>query len=71
MKKGKLVRCRQLLLIMFQKEGGAMFRILVAEDDHEFAPLITTKLKQENYTIYTAENGEDTRLSWRSIRWIY
>ena len=44
---------------MFQKEGGAMFRILVAEDDHAIRTLITTKLKQENYTIYTAENGED------------
>ena len=45
---------------MFQKEGGAMFRILVAEDDHAIRTLITTKLKQENYTIYTAENGEET-----------
>ena len=36
-----------------------MFRILVAEDDHAIRTLITTKLKQENYTIYTAENGED------------
>ena len=44
---------------MFQKEGGAMFRILVAEDDHAIRTLITTKLKQENYTIYTAENGEE------------
>ena len=44
---------------MFQKEGGAMFRILVAEDDHTIRTLITTKLKQENYTIYTAENGEE------------
>ena len=43
---------------MFQKEGGAMFRILVAEDDPAIRTLITTKLKQENYTIYTAENGE-------------
>lgn len=45
---------------MFQKEGGAMFRILVAEDDHAIRTLITTKLKQENYTIYTAENGEES-----------
>lgn len=37
-----------------------MFRILVAEDDHAIRTLITTKLKQENYTIYTAENGEET-----------
>lgn len=44
---------------MFQKEGGAMFCILVAEDDHAIRTLITTKLKQENYTIYTAENGEE------------
>ena len=44
---------------MLQKEGGAMFRILVAEDDHAIRTLITTKLKQENYTIYTAENGEE------------
>ena len=44
---------------MFQKEGGAMFSILVAEDDHAIRTLITTKLKQENYTIYTAENGEE------------
>ena len=36
-----------------------MFRILVAEDDHAIRTLITTKLKQENYTIYTAANGED------------
>lgn len=36
-----------------------MFRILVVEDDHAIRTLITTKLKQENYTIYTAENGED------------
>ncbi len=36
-----------------------MFRILVAEDDHAIRTLITTKLKQENYTIYTAENGEE------------
>ena len=36
-----------------------MFRILVAEDDRAIRTLITTKLKQENYTIYTAENGED------------
>ena len=36
-----------------------MFRILVAEDDPAIRTLITTKLKQENYTIYTAENGED------------
>ena len=36
-----------------------MFRILVAEDDHAIRTLITTKLKQENYTIYTSENGED------------
>ncbi len=53
---------------MFQKEGGAMFRILVAEDDHAIRTLITTKLKQENYTIYTAENGEEALSSWRSIR---
>ena len=44
---------------MFQKEGGAMFSILVAEDDHAIRTLITTKLKQENYTIYVAENGEE------------
>lgn len=44
---------------MFQKEGGAMFSILVAEDDHAIRTLITTKLKQENYTIYIAENGEE------------
>lgn len=44
---------------MFQKEGGAMFSILVAEDDHAIRSLITTKLKQENYTIYVAENGEE------------
>ena len=36
-----------------------MFSILVAEDDHAIRTLITTKLKQENYTIYTAENGEE------------
>ena len=36
-----------------------MFRILVAEDDHAIRTLITTKLKQKNYTIYTAENGEE------------
>lgn len=36
-----------------------MFRILVAEDDQAIRTLITTKLKQENYTIYTAENGEE------------
>ena len=36
-----------------------MFRILVAEDDHAIRTLITTKLKQDNYTIYTAENGEE------------
>ena len=36
-----------------------MFRILVAEDDPAIRTLITTKLKQENYTIYTAENGEE------------
>lgn len=47
---------------MFQKEGGAMFRILVAEDDHAIRTLITTKLKQENYTIYTSENGEEALL---------
>ena len=47
---------------MFQKEGGAMFRILVAEDDHAIRTLITTKLKQENYTIYTVENGEEALL---------
>ncbi len=35
-----------------------MFRILVAEDDHAICTLITTKLKQENYTIYTAEMGK-------------
>lgn len=34
-----------------------MFRILVAEDDSAIRTLITTKLKQEDYTIYTAENG--------------
>ena len=39
-----------------------MFRILVAEDDHAIRTLITTKLKQENYTIYTAENGEEALL---------
>ena len=44
---------------MFQKEGGTMFRILVAEDDPAIRTLITTKLKQDNYTIYTAENGEE------------
>ena len=44
---------------MFQKEGGTMFRILVAEDDPAIRTLITTKLKHENYTIYTAENGEE------------
>ena len=36
-----------------------MFRILVAEYDPAIRTLITNKLKQENYTIYTAENGED------------
>mgnify|MGYP001695242379 FL=1 len=44
---------------MFQKEGGAMFSILVAEDDHAIRTLITTKLRQENYSIYVAENGEE------------
>ena len=44
---------------MFQKEGGAMFSILVAEDDHAIRTLITTKLRQENYTIFVAENGEE------------
>jgi len=36
-----------------------MFRILVAGGDRAIRTLITTKLKQENYTIYTAENGEE------------
>ena len=36
-----------------------MFRILVAEDDPAIRTLITTKLKQENYTIETAENGKE------------
>ena len=41
MKKGKLVRL-SIYAIMFQKEGGAMFSILVAEDDHAIRTLIST-----------------------------
>jgi DNA-binding response OmpR family regulator len=34
-------------------------RILLAEDDHEISQLIESHLKQENYTVYTANDGEE------------
>jgi DNA-binding response OmpR family regulator len=36
-----------------------MFRILVADDDKHTRMLMEAILKEENYTVFTAENGED------------
>lgn len=36
-----------------------MFSILVCEDDFAIKTMISTKLKQENYTVYTAQNGQE------------
>ena len=36
-----------------------MFHILVADDDKHTRKLIEAVLKAENYTVYTAENGEE------------
>ena len=35
-----------------------MFHILVVDDDKHTRKLIEAVLKTENYTVYTAENGE-------------
>ncbi|MFB9327648.1 response regulator transcription factor [Paenibacillus aurantiacus] len=34
-------------------------RILLAEDDHEISQLIESHLRQENYTVYAAHDGEE------------
>lgn len=36
-----------------------MFRIMVVDDDKNTRMLLKTVLEAENYTVYTAENGED------------
>lgn len=36
-----------------------MFSILVCEDDFAIKTMISTKLKQENYSVHTAQNGQD------------
>ncbi|WP_314679844.1 response regulator transcription factor [uncultured Granulicatella sp.] len=36
-----------------------MFSILVCEDDFAIKTMIFTKLKQENYSVYTAQNGQE------------
>ena len=36
-----------------------MFSILVCEDDFAIKTMISTKLKQENYSVYTAQNGQE------------
>ena len=37
-----------------------MFSILVCEDDFAIKTMISTKLKQENYSVYTAQNGQES-----------
>ena len=36
-----------------------MFSILVCEDDFAIKTMISTKLKQENYSVYTVQNGRE------------
>ena len=36
-----------------------MFSILVCEDDFAIKTMISTKLKQENYSVYTVQNGKE------------
>ena len=36
-----------------------MFSILVCEDDFAIKTMISTKLRQENYSVYTAQNGQE------------
>lgn len=36
-----------------------MFSILVCEDDFAIKTMISTKLKQENYSVHTAQNGQE------------
>lgn len=36
-----------------------MFSILVCEDDFAIKTMISTKLKQENYSVYTVQNGQE------------
>lgn len=36
-----------------------MFHILVVDDDKNTRRLFQAVLKSENYTVFTAENGED------------
>ncbi|WP_455224403.1 response regulator transcription factor [Granulicatella sp.] len=36
-----------------------MFSILVCEDDFAIKTMISTKFKQENYSVYTAQNGQE------------
>ena len=36
-----------------------MFSILVCEDDFSIKTMISTKLKQENYSVHTAQNGQE------------
>ncbi len=56
---------------MFQKKGGAMFRILVvSEDDHAIRTLVQ-QVKTRKLYIYTAENREEALSVMESIRWIY
>ena len=36
-----------------------MFQILVVDDDRNMRMLLKAVLQAENYTVFTAENGED------------
>ena len=36
-----------------------MFSILVCEDDFAIKTMISTKLKQENYSVHTVQNGQE------------
>ena len=43
----------------WRKDGKAMFQILVVDDDRNTRLLLRAVLQAENYTVFTAENGED------------
>ena len=42
-----------------RKDGSDLFQILVVDDDRNTRLLLRAVLQAENYTVFTAENGED------------
>ena len=50
---------RRFLNRYYGIRGDLMFHILVADDDKNTRRLLQAVLEAENYTVFTAENGED------------